>query len=205
MQLLETVKQTVGIRVAGALPALIDSEARWVIDEFLRDTRLYEKDYDVTLVAGTASYTLAIQDYESAWLLKEVWHNERPVRLGRPPKVYTATGSPGIVALTNDRTLLVYPIPDANAVLHVLKVTVCLTLLPSVFSPMPAVLRPYHAALVDGALTRMYSMPDKPWTNLKLAGVHLAAFNDAKLTVRREIDRGRAHGGQFVTFPRHLF
>lgn len=203
MQLLETVKQAVSARIVGVAPGMLDSEMRWVVDEFMRATRVWERDINITLVNGTTDYALDIEDYESAWLLLSATYNERVMRQGRAPSGFSTTGTPSAVGMVNDRTLRVYPIP-VDATGFPLKVTLCLTLLPSTHAPFPDVIRPYHAAFVDGLLGRMFSMPDKPWTNLKLAALHLDQFNMQKMDTRREMDRGRSFGAQFVRPSPHL-
>ena len=53
-----------------------------------------------------------------------------------------------------------------------------------------------HEPLLDGALSRLYSMPSMPWTNNPLAAFHAATFDNAidKLRGAAENNGGRAVG-----------
>jgi hypothetical protein len=74
------------------------------------------------------------------------------------------------------------------------------TLLPTSESAIPAVIRPYHQAVLDGVLARMYMIPDKPYTNTRLAPVHQVAYEREISNVRRIVDGGRGRNALFVKF-----
>jgi hypothetical protein len=101
--------------------------------------------------------------------------------------------------LADDRTARVYPVPTPSTTKNI-KVEVALTLLPMTESVIPAVVRPYHETLLHGVLARMYRMPDKPYTNQRLAPEHQWYYDRGVYDVRRMVDGGRGRNAMFVQF-----
>ena len=202
VRLLESVKQAAVIRLPNILPETLDSEMRWVMMDFLSATRVWVRDLTLTLVAGTVSYAVDIDDTESAVVLMEAVHNGRVVSLGLRTDYTGAVGAPLVVGLPFDRTLRVFPVPNAEAAAYPLQFKLALTLLPSVNTTPPDELRPFHEALLDGLLSRCYAMNDQPWTNMRLALPHLHKYEGHKSQARRRVESGRTMGARFVRFPR---
>lgn len=197
----EAVKRAAVSRLTAITNDVLDNEARWVLTDFLKATRVWKRNLDVALVAGQTDYDLGIEDYESASGIEQAEYDGYPVRLGIFGMNYATTGRPSMVGLDNDRTLRVYPTPAAGAT-GAVSVLVWLSLLAGTDQPPPDVVRPYHDVLLDGLLMRCFSMPDRPWTNMRLAPTHAMAYEGGKSTVRRELDSGRSHGAQFMRIPR---
>lgn len=204
LSLLESAKQAVSARIGNVTPALLDNEMRWVLDDFLRNTRVWREVVEVTMVPGQADYALDIEDYEAAVGIIQARYGGFPVSLFIQRASYTQTGAPAWAGLLNDRTLRVYPLPSAGTT-GVMEVEVFKTLLPTLHAVPPDELRPYHRAIMDGLLSRMFEMADKPWHNLKAFAVAVANYEAAKADVRIMADRGRAVTSQQVAFPRHGF
>lgn len=199
--LLESVKRAAVSRLVSITNDVVDNEARWVIADFLKTTRVWDRNLTVTLVPGESDYALDIEDYESVAGVAAAKYADRNVASGVVRLAYTETGSPRMLGLVDDRTLRVYPLPDAQTT-GTATVLVWLTLLVGTDQPPPDVVRPYHDVLLDGLLMRCYTMPDRPWTNMRLAPTHAAAYEAGKTFVRRDLDSGRAHGAQFMKIPR---
>lgn len=195
--LFESVRQSVMARLIGATPELVDQESRNVVQEFLHDTTLWRQVFSFPLVVGTTDYALNMEDWESGSLLVEAQYDGRRIAHGMTDLPITARGGPRAVALVTDRMLRVYPIPG-DGYTGTMDVVVALTLLPTGTATPPDCIRPYHDIIMDGVLARMYLMPDKPWTNLRLADPATKRFEAGKSRVRRENQGGRTFGAVFM-------
>ena len=197
----EAVKRAAVSRLTAITNDVVDNEARWVLADFLKATRVWKRNLSITMVPGQTNYDLGIEDYESAVGIEAAEYDGYPIRLGIFSMTYTTTGRPSMAGLDNDRVLRVYPTPAAG-VTGAVSVLVWLSLLVGTDQPPPDAVRPYHDVLLDGLLMRCFSMPDRPWTNMRLAPTHAAAYEGGKSTVRRELDSGRSHGARFMQIPR---
>lgn len=200
---MESVKQTAALRIVGADPSLIDFEARWVVSEFLSETRVWTRVVNVPITGGISDYALPIEDEQSVVVLMGVRSSAGDVPVGDVPALLdpNVTGAPRCVGMLDDRVVRVFPIPsDAESSL-VLSVHVALTLLTTLDVPPPDALRPYHHHLLDGLLARLYGIPDKPWTNSRFAGTHLQRFQSGKTFVRREVVASRTFGSRRMRIP----
>ncbi len=200
--LLESVKESAMARLPGADPSIIDRETRWMVSEFLRETRVWRRTYSVTLVDSTTMYDLPIEDEEAVAVLMAATLDGAPMNLGLPSALDEQEGTPLNAGMEGDRVLRVWPVPMLADAGKVVAVDVALTLLVSVDAPPPDVLRPYQGFMLDGLLARLYAMPDKPWTNIRIADVHLRRFEVGKTSVKREMDGHRSFGAPRVRFPR---
>jgi hypothetical protein len=206
----ETIKQAALVRLPGADPSIVDVEARWVINEFLSETRVLARVFEFPVLPDLRTYALANAahtpldpDNESGVVLLEAFVDDVRMELGfMGLGRERATGSPRVVGMTDDRTLLVSPTPTAEDTGKTLRARVALTIPPNADVPMPAVLRPYHHYLLDGLLSRMYSMPDKTWTNIRLADPHIRRFQAGKTFARRDQDSTRSYGSLSMRGPR---
>lgn len=200
--LIESVKESVLSRLVGVDPSLVDRETRWVLNEFLSGTRVWRRTLDVTLVDATTIYDVPIEDEESVAVLMAATLDGAPMGLGLPSALDTQDGTPRQVGMESDRSVRVWPVPALADAGKVVSVDVALTLLVSVDAAPPDVLRPYQNYLFDGLLARLYAIPDKPWTNVRIADVHLRRFETGKASVKREMDGNRSFGAPRVRFPR---
>jgi hypothetical protein len=67
-------------------------------------------------------------------------------------------------------------------------------------SALPAIVRPYHDALLHGVLARMYRVPDKPYTNQRIAPEHQWYYDRGVFNARRVVDGGRGLNAMFAQF-----
>lgn len=197
--LLESIRQAAMLRLTGATPDAVDLESRWVISDFLARARVWRRTIALTPSAGVEAYTLGITDYESVALLLGASYNGRELLLTSKPLVAVQDGLPTAVMLADDRTARVYPVPTAD-VTEVVEVEAVLTLLPMAEAAPPAVVRPYHEVVLHGVLARMYRIPDKPYTNQRLAPEHQWYYDRGVYDVRRMVDGGRGRNAMFVQF-----
>jgi hypothetical protein len=197
--LLESIRQAALLRLTGAPPEAVDLESRWVISDFLARSRVWRRTIALTPSDGTEQYALGIANHESATLLLGASYSGRDLLLTTKPLATTQDGLPTAVALVDDRTVEVYPAPTADVV-EPIEIEVALTLLPMTESVLPAVVRPYHETILHGVLARMYRIPDKPYTNQRIAPDHQWYYERGVFDVRRMTDGGRARNALFVQF-----
>ena len=200
--LLESVKESAMVRLPGADPTIIDRETRWMMSEFLRETRVWRRVMTVTLVDATTMYDLPIEDEEAVAVLMGATLDGSQMSLGLPSALDEQEGTPTQAGMEGDRVLRVWPVPMLGDAGKVVAVDVALTLLVSVDAVPPDALRPYQGYMLDGLLARLYAMPDKPWTNVRIADVHLRRFETGKASVKRDMDGHRSFGSPRARFPR---
>jgi hypothetical protein len=197
--LLESVRQSALLRLTGATPDIVDYESRWVVSDFLARSRVWRRTIALAPVDGVENYPLGIANHESATLLLGASYSGRDLLLTTKPLATMQDGLPAAVALVDDRTAGVYPTPTADVV-EPIEVEVALTLLPMAESALPAVVRPYHDTILHGVLARMYRIPDKPYTNQRIAPEHQWYYDRGVFDARRLADGGRARNALFVQF-----
>ena len=197
---LESIRQAAMVRLTGATPDVVDLESRWVVSDFLTRTRVWRKMVAITPTPGVDEYAVpGIQNYESVVIITEAAYKDRTLLLAKFPVSTMQDGLPTAVMLVNDRTVGVYPAPTAD-VTDTIDLELAFTLLPASENPIPAVVRPYHDTLLEGVLARMYAIPDKPYTNLRLAPAEQAAYDRSVYDIRRIVDGGRGRNALFVQF-----
>ncbi len=196
---LESIRQAAMLRLTGSTPEAVDLESRWIVSDFLARSRVWRRAITLTPVASVEDYPLGIANHESAVLLLAASYDMRELLLAPSPLMALQDGLPTAVMLADDRTARVYPVPTPSTTKNI-KVEVALTLLPMTESVVPAVVRPYHETLLHGVLARMYRMPDKPYTNQRLAPEHQWYYDRGVYDVRRMVDGGRGRNAMFVQF-----
>jgi hypothetical protein len=196
---LESIRQAAMLRLTGSTPEAVDLESRWIVSDFLARSRVWRRAITLTPVASVEDYPLGIANHESAVLLLAASYDMRELLLAPSPLMALQDGLPTAVMLADDRTARVYPVPTPSTTKNI-KVEVALTLLPMTESVIPAVVRPYHETLLHGVLARMYRMPDKPYTNQRLAPEHQWYYDRGVYDVRRMVDGGRGRNAMFVQF-----
>ena len=200
----EGIKQAALLRLPGATPEVVDAEARWVLHEFLSETRVWWIDASLPLLPESRDYAVPLPvPWASAAVLLTASVDHGPALTPGLPMNDGATGFPSHVGLVNDRTLRVYPTPTLAEFGRNLTFRVALTVVPNDAAvEMPERLRPYHRHILDGLLARMYSIPDKTWTNTRMADPHQRRFVAAINMVRRELDGARTYGTVVMRGPR---
>lgn len=200
IRVLESIKIAASNRLTGITTGLLDSEMRWVLSDFLAETRVWKKAFTITCVPGTKDYAIPMEDYESGVMLTGATYNGFPICPQLDERAYSDAGMPAYAGLLDDRTLRIYPVPDASQT-AAFEVVVALTMLPTVEVEPPTVVRPFHEALLCGLLARCFGMGDRPWGNLRLAPTMNAEYDAAKMKVRRLVDTGRTRTATFAKFP----
>jgi hypothetical protein len=196
----ESIKQAAMVRLPGIDPSLVDMEMRWTLYEFLMETRVRIVVRDTPLVAGLQDYPMGD---ESVVVILEAKVDDTPIAVGRVQYSNTETGFPRSVGLVLDSLARVAPTPTSAESGKRLILTYATTILPTnTTGELPLEAKPYHGYLLDGLLARVLAMPDKPWTNTRMAEPHLRRYRSGISDVRRMIDAGRGYTSLTMRGPR---
>lgn len=181
------------------VPAVPDITAKQALlmsaIEFCVQTHAWDEILDPLLVEhGVNEYDIEVAQGSRVAAVKSVWiaNNElQPVTMPalqlRIPNWQTATGSvPAFyTAPVDNSTIKVYPIPE-NPVETYLTIRVAYAPTLSATSIPDSVINRYLEVLVAGAKHRLMMTPGKSWSNLQLAAVHKATFDDG--IIRAKVD-----------------
>lgn len=180
--------------------------------EFCDETGIADFDYDGFVIEqGKSQYdlTLAGADYSVA-RIKVAYINNSPIHptyldllVKQGGNWREHTGVPYLYFLPTPEIFQVYPTPDTSGAI----LTFTYTLRPTRDSIGVAdfIFERYVEAIASGAITRAASMPNKPWTNDKLALENRILFrnaiNDGKVEVNKSFTRTTLQ----VNFRRRIF
>jgi hypothetical protein len=201
-------------RLKGVSDDFVESEAAWVLNEFLTRTQLIRLPQDVVLVEGEPEYALPLR-YATPYLFADTLYEARigtqPLRVGRDlvmrdstdPESAFASGTPNTVELVDAARIRVHPLPDQEAAGRVLRVLVSVTSDPAYpKAPIPDAVMPYIETLLAGTLARLHAMDGVPWSNATLAAYFVRRFHSMMMSVRASIAQGRSVVQRPVQFRR---
>lgn len=145
--------------------------------DFCAKTYLWREriDPEATL-AGEARYELigsgVLEDV--LWLTVDGREIHRTQDSFVPPSQADQTGTPQAFAIVGDREVRLYPTPDKA---YIFTGDVVVKPSRTARGVEDFLYETYARAIVDGALYRLLSIPEKEWTNLPLAEIYLNSFN----------------------------
>lgn len=176
------------------LPELSGQPSSLLVDQKLRDAairlctegRVHRNDLDlIDVVAGEATYELETDDPQNLEVheVREVWFNGKhllPKTPGQLTYLYgqewqTKTGTPDYYLCREPAVLTLVGIPDA-ALAAGLRVEVVFTPTLEAKGIADWVFDQYATNIVTGAKAMLMSMSKKPWTDLNMAGIYAAQF-----------------------------
>lgn len=180
----------------GAEPAIVDSQIRKVLREFMKRTTICRQSFYLTTVAGVSAYRLEPTFGQVSSVL-HVWQDcgsplpnvpeemLAPAADARPRGWYTLV--PHIINL--------YPRPNA-AYCYVVDAVITLKQDDTQFPEELA--EQYSEALAAGVLSMMYSMPGKPWSQPDAARASGRVYSGVIQSIRSSLrDGGRPNQSTF--------
>jgi hypothetical protein len=184
------LRDTLRIRLPGALDGGITLELFNTIDEFCRQSTAYRETLSVTLVDGQASYAITPADREIL-VVYDLRHGSLDTRGAR----------------FSDGTLTLDPVPTAEDVGETLYVDVSLAPMYGTGDPedwLPVKLyQRFHTGLIDGVLARMHSQAAKPYSDVRRGTFHGQRFRNAiRIATARAINP-HTQSPQNWRFPRY--
>lgn len=188
MKLWSTWLQDVRPHVPGCPDLLAEHELRRCAQEFFRRSRAWQVRIPaaIAVTAGTSTVTIATGDAAQDLLRVESIRYDgkelEPVAQDALDKSFgddwsTHTGFPNRFLQLTPGSVVLYPVPDVDAVTGV---TARLSVTPSESStglPDDLAIKFYEPIHI-GARSRLMLYPGKPWTNYDLAAVYGNAFTD---------------------------
>jgi hypothetical protein len=184
------LRDTLRIRLPGALDGGITLELFNVIDEWCRRTNAYRVFVETTLVAGQKTYVIAPAGLE-------------------PLIVYqTAHQTLDVDGAAYDDGQIVLPTaPEADDVLSPLVTEISVAPLygdgdPADWLPVYLYQR-FHQALIDGVLSRMHSQAAKPYSDVRRAEYHGRRLRNHMRTAIARVVGDSEVSPQRWAFPRY--
>jgi hypothetical protein len=186
------------MRVNGATDDVLQYELFNAMDDFFKGSNAWQEDIDITIPAGDAVGTLydIVPDTPSV-IDKLMWVYEVPTSptILRGPPVTAYMQTPGLLSLA---------VQPSSSIAY--RVTVALTVQDPVtkdgYVQFPAwVLAKYRNVILDGLLGKMFSQPNKPWTNSQMSVFHMRRFNSKVASARVEVQRNNKYRAQAWVFP----
>jgi hypothetical protein len=186
------------VRLPGATDEAMQLELFSALDEFFKGSNVWQEDIDVSIPANDPANTIyEVVPDGPALIDKLMWVYQVPSEpnIARGPQVYAAMSIPGELTLANQ--------PSTGVVY---RVTVCLTVQDPTdrdgYVAFPAwTLARYRNIMLDGLLGRMYSQPNKPWTNNQLSVFHMRKFKIGTASARVDMTRNNTYKQQPWRFP----
>ena len=185
-------------RLTGAVDDVLQLELFNVMDEFFKNSNVWNEDIDINIPAADPAGTI----YELTPSTPSLIHNLLWVfqvpdssTIGRGAPIAAAMQTPG------ELTLRTQPSSD-----QVYRVTVSLTVQDpetrNGYVTFPAwVLARYREIILDGLLGRMMSQQSKPYTNMQLSVFHMRKFKIGYTAARVEWQRNNTYQQQAWRFP----
>jgi hypothetical protein len=184
------LRDTLRIRLPGALDGGINLELFNVIDEFCRQATAYRETLSVPLVAGTAAYPITPADRE----ILVLYHLRHPSLDARK-------------AVFDDGVLTLDPVPTAEDAADPLEVDVSLSPAYGTGDPEdwlpPALYQRFHQALLDGVLSRMHGQAAKPYSDVRRGTFHGQRFRNAIRIATARAVAPHTQSPQTWRFPRY--
>lgn len=162
MSITTATVQFTQVEIPEAIEPLHLRYARFALNEFLRVTEIYRKQYSMVL-DGSGKAALPLPDGLAVVALKKVEVDGKKIQLSSNKPLVTYSGS----ELTIDLALT-----------GVLSVEVALTTSPLDGDIEADDLEQWVEVLSAGTLTRLYTMGSYPWANAQMAAYSRSVFNE---------------------------
>ena len=165
--------------------------------EFAERSRAWRQDIQLSIVDGTATLDLALEYGADVELVDIV--SIKPASGGAPLEARTPqwldtnrtnwrteTSDPATYYfLSSNNKIRLVPIPASTVINYydarvALKPKLTATTIPDIIA------NKFDELLIHGALSRIYAIPRKPWTDPNLSSYHLALFERGVLDARAE-------------------
>jgi hypothetical protein len=178
----------VAIDVPGCPSITIEKAVRDTVIDFLERTHLIQRTVgplDVTAGAGEKTDFGSLGASEHILGIKAAWINGREVEILGPreieadwPDWQTALGDPQCLVM--ERPGAYYLVPAlSDPMTDAVRMRIVVGLTEAATECDDRIRRDWRDAITSGAKARLMAIPEKPWTNLQLAGVHQAVYMGA--------------------------
>jgi len=194
------------IRVKEAPTFMLERLVRESAREFFRSSRAWRMDFTGAIVAGTDTYDLTLptnalaHDMLYAKLLDT---NVKLTYLRDAAKAYVTPDEENdgrktefITLLDTDTFQLLPPPIQANTI----EFKVVLTLNRTATDIADAIVEEFEDTLLDGALYRLYEMPNETWSDIKMSRLHYDKFMVGTMKAKSRVEESRTPGVRTAKF-----
>jgi hypothetical protein len=203
------ITQRILARLTGIELPLVKVEVRATLTDFLSKTLLWRDTVLIPAVSGQEMYALMPPQVLAGVVGSRVltaYYGESPMAVAALNGVLPASGVPTCVDLSESVWLRVWPVPDDSNPLQTIRLNLVWGMDPTAIDPedlvLPRQVLGYIEGITEGALARLYAIPDRPWSSLNHAAMHERKYRKVKLEARRAAEEGRGRmGGDNWRFP----
>lgn len=208
---MDHLRQSILLRLKGIERPLVDIELRAVTAEFLSRTLLWRIPYEFVPTVGADAYIIPIpQTGICISMLLNANYGTSPIRICDLTHLRTqrqGNGPPRAMALRDARTVQLWPAPDKED--QTVRFTAAMTVDLTESNPdepfiLPFEVYPFTNVLMDGLYSRLYAVPEMPWTSRILMEHHLRAYRRGLTEARLQADTGRTRDTPMPQFNRIL-
>lgn len=187
---------------APTLERLIRESAR----EFFAKSRVWRQTFSGAITAGTEAYDLNLSAGSLALTINyaklrengsELTYLKDAAKAYHSYEALTDASIPEAISLVDDNTFQLYPVPSAD---DTVELRVVLSITRSATEIDDEVVEEFEDPIVDGALARLYEIPNETWSNLQLAGYHRTKFLRATEEARLRGQEARTPGTPVSSF-----
>lgn len=188
----ERLINDVNLHTPGALTTAIEAELFSVLRDFLQNTNIWWRDYDIEVRRGERCYMVHPGAGVVLKNLMVLYNRDDQFKRWVAP---ATMATPGAILLS------CVPSQDHEWVARItlsvadVNTTECKQLVPS------WILNVWYNTLQDGVLGRMLAHPAKPYTNNALALYHMRQYNKGRAECRAAVVKQNVYGGQSWMFP----
>lgn len=186
---LTRLMNNVRLHVPGALDSAIQLELFNVLDDFFRQSNVWQEEISFRTRSGTTDYSIEPESVSTIVRLIKLQNDDEidvPATMEVPGELILRTAPSSSRTLTATVSLTIDdPVNREN------------------YPEFPAwILDKYWLGFVSGVLGRMMSVPAKPYSNERLAIFHSRKFSGAMAAAKSEALHKNLHNGQTWRFPK---
>ncbi|CAB4143976.1 hypothetical protein UFOVP470_7 [uncultured Caudovirales phage] len=190
----DRIFEAVQARLGGATESFLENEYNDAVMEYFQRSTVFRFRQDITLRSGKTSYPLTIPS--GAHLSQILFAGDTSSQLRAVPSF--VQGMAGADIMTFDGASNILRLREAPSEERIMTILLILSPERGAIIPEYLLLQEYEG-LKDLLLSRMYAIPQRPWTSEKLAGYHGKRAVRAISEAQRIVNRG--YGSANWSFP----
>lgn len=192
-------------RLPGALSNVVEGEITQTVYNFCRESTawrdmIYAVDIDINDREVELTYGDGTEANVSG-VLRVYYSNKQLSQYSHAPWETSSSAPMGFTSKPDDPSVIVLSTIPSTAITGALDAYVYLEPVNPTDALPSVILNEFWEIVFDGALGRMYSHPEKPYTNPTLAQYHLRRYRNGTRRARDQANRGFTGNAQNWVFP----
>ncbi len=174
------------------------------IEEFCVRGGMWQDIIKEDVISGQDTYTITTPQHSRVQCINSIKYDNghyetplSPLLQGRVnmTSIQQSSGAPSWYWINNDLSVTVFPTPDTDQV-EGLIFGVCLAPTAADALIPDDIATRWKEPIIDGALSKLYLIPHKPWVNPQLSMVHAMNFEKAVNDCKVEVFMGPGYTGE---------